>query len=76
MVRAVLILSQYNVKDKCEITPSEYLAALRVLHIVLKKDTARNNGVVNSSLRDSLKILELYAPVNLSNVINLLYNSK
>lgn len=72
----MLVPNQYNLKDKSEITPSEYLAALRVLHIVLKKDTARNNGVVNSSLRESLKILELYAPVELSNIVNLLYNSK
>ena len=72
----MLAPSQYNVKDKSEITPSEYLAALRVLHIVLKKDTLRNNGVANSSLRESLKILELYAPVQLSNIVNLLYNSK
>lgn len=71
----MLIPTSYNVKDKGEITPSEYLAALRVLHIVLKKDTSRNNGVVNTSLRDALKILELYAPVHLSNIINLLYNS-
>lgn len=72
----MLVPNQYNPKDKSEITPSEYLAALRVLHIVLKKDTVRNNGVVNSSLRESLKILELYAPVELSNIVNLLYNSK
>lgn len=71
----MLIPNQYNVKDKSEITPSEYLAALRVIHVVMKKDTSRNNGVVNSSLRDTLKILELYAPVNLSNIINLLYNT-
>lgn len=71
----MLIPNQYNIKDKSEITPSEYLAALRVLHIVLKKDTSRNKGVVNSSLRESLKILELYAPVQLSNIVNLLYNS-
>lgn len=72
----MLIPNQYCPNDKSEITPSEYLAALRVLHIVLKKDTVRNNGVVNSSLKDSLKILELYAPVQLSNIVNLLYNSK
>lgn len=72
----MLVPNQYNPKDKSEITPSEYLAALRVLHIVLKKDTARNNGVVNSSLRESLQILELYAPIELSNIVNLLYNSK
>lgn len=72
----MLVSNQYNPKDKSEITPSEYLAALRVLHIVLKKDTSRNNGVVNLHLRESLKILELYAPIELSNIVNLLYNSK
>lgn len=72
----MLIPNQYNPKDKSEITPSEYLAALRVIHIVMKKDTLRNNGVVNSALRETLKILELYAPVSMSNIINLLYNSK
>lgn len=71
----MLIPNQYNLKDKSEITPSEYLAALRVIHIVLKKDTSRNHGVVNPYLRESLKILELYAPVQLSNIVNLLYNS-
>lgn len=72
----MLVPNQYNPKDKSEITPSEYLAALRVLHIVLKKDTSRNKGVVNLHLRESLSILELYAPVELSNIVNLLYNSK
>lgn len=71
----MLIPTQYNVKDKGEITPSEYLAALRVIHVVMKKDVARNNGQCTSCLRDTLKLLELYAPVNLSNIVNLLYNS-
>lgn len=73
---SVLISNHYSLSNRSEITPSEYLAALRVLHIVLKKDTARNNGMSKQCLRDSLKVLELYAPVELSNIVNLLYNSK
>ena len=72
----MLVPNQYNPKDKGEITPSEFLTALRVMHIVIKRDVARNNGMSTPCLRDALKVLELYAPLNLSNIINLLYNSK
>ena len=71
----MLIPNQYNPGDKSEITPSEYLAALRVIHIVMKKDVSRNNGMCTPCLRDALKTLESYAPLQLSNIVNLLYNS-
>ena len=72
----MLIPNQYNPKDKGEITPSEYLTTLRVIHIVMKRDVSRNNGMCSQCLRDALKTLESYAPLQLSNIVNLLYNSK
>lgn len=71
----MLIPNLYNPKDKSEITPSEYLTALRVIHIVMKRDVSRNNGMCTQCLRDALKTLESYAPLQLSNIVNLLYNS-
>lgn len=65
----------YNVNDKSEITPSEYLATLRVLHILQRKYVKENNGVVSKEILHTLQLVELHAPYQLKNIVNLLYNS-
>lgn len=66
----------YDVSDKSEITPSEYLATLRVLHIIRKKQS-KKSGYVDKDLLNALRLVELYCPIKsgLKNITNLLYNS-
>lgn len=69
-----MLKSCYNVTDKSEITPSEYLATLRVLHILLKRQ-AKSIGSTDLYLRETLSLVEQNCSDKLGNIINLLYDS-
>lgn len=66
----------YNIDSKSEISPSEYLAALRALHVIRCRQ-AKNTGCVDDALLETLRLLELHCPCSshLKNLTNLLYNS-
>ena len=54
----------------------EYLVTLRTLHKMLNFMIKRDYPVSSiSSVRDSLKQAELFAPYQCKNIINLMYNS-
>ena len=45
------IIRHFDIKHNKEVTPAEYLAALRILHVACQKE-AKSTGVIPQHIRD------------------------
>ena len=64
----------YSESNPLGVTTPEILGTLKTLH-KLARLQAKSSGMVAQNVRDTLQLVELYAPANCRYLINMMYDS-
>lgn len=65
----------YSDSNPLGVTSPEILGTLKTLHRLARLQ-AKTSGMVAQEVRDTIQLVELYAPANCRNLINMMYDSK
>lgn len=65
---------EYLESNPLGVTSPEVLGTLKTLH-KLARLQAKSSGMVAQEVRDTIKLIELYAPANCRYLINMMYDS-
>lgn len=60
--------------DKLDVSTPEILGTLKTLH-KLARLQSKKTGMVANEVRQTIQLVELYAPANCKNLINFMYDS-
>lgn len=60
--------------DKLDVSTPEILGTLKTLH-KLARLQSKKTGMVANEVRQTIKLVELYAPAECKNLINFMYDS-
>ena len=64
----------YSESNPLDVTTPEVLSTLKTLH-KLARLQAKSSGMVAQQVRDTIQLIELYAPANCRYLINMMYDS-